>query len=182
MGTTLWAAAKAGWLVTLKCQRTREGLKSARACPLPISLHLPSLIAALGPDLEVDALQQHLRCPRCGSDRFALGITAPPGVMAGADDAKPVPRRMQPATGFNTLATTPEEWVVVVCAKCQRRGEYRKATLLAVFGPDVQLPSLLPMIAAWRGCGLASAYLAMSDQQRATGWRECRISYDVAGT
>jgi predicted nucleic-acid-binding Zn-ribbon protein len=177
--TTLWTAAKAGWLLSLKCERTREGLKSVRACPLPITLHLPSLIAALGPDLDVEALQKRLRCPRCGSDRFSLRITAPPAAAAGAADARPVARQMRPARGFDTLASTPENWIVVTCDQCKRRGEYRKETLAAVFDPNIQMPELLPHIAAWRGCGLAKKYLAMSESLRNTDRRECRIVYDV---
>lgn len=179
MGTSLWQAAKAGWLVSLKCERTREGLKSARACPLPIVLHLPTLIAAFGPDLEVEQLQGRIRCPRCGSERYTLRTAVPPQPGAGVADAEPKARQMSVAKRMDTLGSTPEPWIVVTCARCNRRGQYKRETLLAVFPADTQMPSLLAPIAAWRGCGLAKAYLAMDAHERAKVLRDCGISYDV---
>ena len=180
MATTLWQAAKAGWLVSLKCERTREGLKSAKACPMPITLHLPTLIAALGPDVQVGELQKRLRCPRCGSNRFGLRTTVPPGSGAGAADSMPKRRRMRPAgPGGDTLATT-DPWIVVRCGKCQRHGQYKRATLLQVFPADRKMPDLVIEIAAWRGCALAKGYVELSPDMRAvSGPRECGIVYDV---
>jgi len=37
--------------------------------------------------------------------------------------------------------------VRLVCSRCERRGQYRKETLLAEYGPDVTMPDLLHLIA-----------------------------------
>ncbi len=184
MGPTIGQARRAGWLLSLRCRRERAGLKSVRACPLPVVLDFNSLTAAFGPDLEVDALRTRLRCPQCGSDRYELRMHAPPGKDAGRLDAKPVPRRMQPARSrgngkFDTLATTPDPWIVFTCPRCGRRGEYKKETLLARFDPNIQLPSLLQPFAIAAGCTLAQAD---RDHPPINGGPDCKIHYDIAKT
>jgi hypothetical protein len=174
---TLGQAQLSGWLISLRCARTREGLKSARACPLPFVLHLPSLVAALGHDTRLDALQTRLRCPRCGSTRFTVSMSIPS--IGDRADEGPKPRRMRPArTGDdNTLAGTPHELIVVKCdCRGGRRGQYRKETLLAVFPGETQMQALLQHVAAWRKCPFAKPEPTQFDLARGF---ECRIHYDV---
>lgn len=178
MGPTLGQAARAGWLISLKCERQRAGMKTARPCPMPQQLHVPSLIAAFGHDLEVDELQKRLRCPQCGSDRFALRFLTPPRGDAGKVDEAPIRRQMQPARGPGpaTLANTPEPVIVFKCDRCGRRGEYKKQTLLQEFDGNTDMPDLLAKFAAAKGCSLAIANPDKFDLARA---RECKIVYDI---
>ena len=37
--------------------------------------------------------------------------------------------------------------VRVICSRCDRKGQYRKETLLALYGADVTMPDLLHLIA-----------------------------------
>jgi hypothetical protein len=46
-----------------------------------------------------------------------------------------------------TLGEFPKPMVRVICSRCDRKGQYRKETLLALHGPDVTLPDLLHLIA-----------------------------------
>lgn len=176
----LWEARDQGWLISLRCERARIGLKSARPCSkLAQLLHLPSLVAVIGPDVEVEDLAKRLRCPGCGSERFSLKIVTPPASDAGKADAVPKRRKMQPATRTNTLGTTPEEWIVFKCMRdgCARWGQHRRAELIKEFGTEIQMPSLLLPFAASRGCGLAKGDL---EGDWVKVGRACRISYDVA--
>ncbi len=52
------------------------------------------------------------------------------------------------ATGSLTLSEHPRELVQVVCDRCERKGRYRGARLIAKHGPDIRLPDLLREIAA----------------------------------
>lgn len=46
-----------------------------------------------------------------------------------------------------TLGGFPREMVRVICSRCDRKGQYRKETLIALHGADVTMPDLLPLIA-----------------------------------
>lgn len=74
----LSAAYHAGWHVTLKCERSRQGLKSIKPCRFqPFLLDLASLVAALGHDFPLNQLDRRLQCPGCGSRHFTLAWIAP---------------------------------------------------------------------------------------------------------
>ena len=51
-------------------------------------------------------------------------------------------------SGAVTLADYPGDMVVLACAKCDRRGRYRKASLVAIHGAKIGLPDLLGRVAA----------------------------------
>jgi hypothetical protein len=40
-----------------------------------------------------------------------------------------------------TLGEYPNAMVRVVCSRCDRKGQYRKETLIAQYGPDVTMPA-----------------------------------------
>jgi hypothetical protein len=142
-------------------------------------VHLGTLIAVLGPDVDIADLQKRLRCPSCGTDRIELRIVQPPSASAGANDAKRARRRMRPAEpGRETLGTCREPWIVFTCSKCNRRGELRREKLVEEFCSEVSLPSLLAIFAHSRGCGLAIPQPRQLDLARD---RECKIRYDVEG-
>ncbi len=83
----LSTAYHAGWQVTLKCERSRQGLKSVKPCRFqPFALDLASLVAALGHEFPIDQLERRLQCPGCGSRHFTLAWIAPK-----APPAEPVP-------------------------------------------------------------------------------------------
>ena len=46
-----------------------------------------------------------------------------------------------------TLGQFPKPMVRVVCSCCDRKGQYRKETLLTQYGPDVTMPDQLHLIA-----------------------------------
>jgi len=48
---------------------------------------------------------------------------------------------------FITLKEYPHQLVRLVCSRCERKGQYRKETILAEHGPDVTMPDLLHRIA-----------------------------------
>jgi predicted RNA-binding Zn-ribbon protein involved in translation (DUF1610 family) len=174
---TLWEARKAGWIVALKCDRRREGLKSVKPCAGTFRLHLSTLISTIGPDVKLEELQRRVRCPGCGTDRFALQLTRPPEPSAGAKDAEQPRRKMRQAgSGETTLGTSREPWVVFMCDKCGRRGESRRTHLIEEFGNMVSFPDLLAIFAHSRGCGLAVPHPEQHDLTRA---KECLIRYDV---
>lgn len=174
---TLWEARKAGWSIGLRCHRRREGLKSVKPCAGDLKVHLGTLIAILGPEVEVAQLQKMLRCPSCGTDRVELQMSQPPSSVAGNKDAERPRRRMLLArTGETTLGTSKQPWFVFDCAKCGRHGEYRRERLIEEFGNTVQLPTLLAVFAHARGCSLAIPGPTQLDLTRQT---ECLIRYDV---
>jgi hypothetical protein len=51
-------------------------------------------------------------------------------------------------TGSLTLSEHPGATVQIVCEKCGRQGQYRKATLIDKCGGDVAPPDLLRLVAA----------------------------------
>jgi predicted nucleic-acid-binding Zn-ribbon protein len=144
-------------------------------------VHLPTLIAAWGPEIDLADLQKRLQCPLCGSDRFSLQIVQPPSSEAGKRDEAPKRRRMRPGeAGRNTLGLSREPWIVFDCAKCGRRGEYRRERLIEEFGSAIEMPGLLEVFAHSRGCGSARPDAGPYDASRMFG-RECLIRYDVEG-
>jgi hypothetical protein len=46
-----------------------------------------------------------------------------------------------------TLAECERPMIRLICDKCGRKGQYRKATLVAKFGPDIVMPDLLHKVA-----------------------------------
>jgi hypothetical protein len=54
------------------------------------------------------------------------------------------------ARPYVTLAEHPGDMVRLACTKCERRGQYRKATLLERYGPDQNMVELRLILAA--GC------------------------------
>jgi hypothetical protein len=46
-----------------------------------------------------------------------------------------------------TLGQYPKSIVRLVCSRCNRKGQYRKETLLALHGPDVTMADLRHLIA-----------------------------------
>ena len=50
-------------------------------------------------------------------------------------------------SGALQLKDYPNAMVRLACTRCDRRGQYRLATLLAEFGPDITLPDLRGRIA-----------------------------------
>jgi hypothetical protein len=44
--------------------------------------------------------------------------------------------------GAWTIGTYPLDLVRIACAKCGRAGQYRRATLLERYGPDMAMPEL----------------------------------------
>jgi hypothetical protein len=53
-------------------------------------------------------------------------------------------------SGAVTLADYPGDVIVLACEKCERRGRYSKARLVAEHGPNIKLPDLRHRLAA--GC------------------------------
>jgi len=51
---------------------------------------------------------------------------------------------------YVTLAEYPMDMVRLACTKCERRGQYRKATLIERYGPDKNMVELRLKLAA--GC------------------------------
>jgi hypothetical protein len=51
---------------------------------------------------------------------------------------------------YVTLAGTPGDMIRLACTKCERRGQYRKATLMERYGPDQNTVDLLAWISAYR--------------------------------
>jgi hypothetical protein len=179
---TIWEARKAGWGISLRCHRQREGLKSVRPCQGELKVHLSTMIAILGPEVEVAELQRRLRCPVCGTDRVEVRVSQPPSPEAGKkDEEKPRRRMRQARSGETTLGTCRDPWVVFDCKKCGRRGEYRREHLIEEFGNTVSMPSLLEIFAKSRGCGFANPGASPYDASMMNG-RQCLILYDVEGT
>ena len=52
-----------------------------------------------------------------------------------------------PRSGSLLLCDYPKPMVRLICKLCDRKGQYRKETLLNQYGPDIALPDLLHLIA-----------------------------------
>ena len=178
--TSIWQARKAGWSVSLRCHRVREGLKSAKPCMGSSAIDLSTLISALGPEVKLADLQTRLVCPICGTNRIEIVVSQPPPADSGAKDAIAPKRRMKPSLTMEDarLGTSREPWVIFVCDQCKRRGEIKRETLVKEFGPDVYYPALLEVFAKSRGCTLANPGASPYDADRMSG-NKCKIHYDV---
>ncbi|MCR6672220.1 hypothetical protein [Devosia ginsengisoli] len=65
---TIYSRMHQGWRLFVKCDRQRQGLKSAKPCPVPpVELDLPTLVATLGHDYLVDDLWERLVAPCCAT-------------------------------------------------------------------------------------------------------------------
>lgn len=167
MPVYLETAVAEGWSLKLKCERRRAGLKSARPCPMPSVLHLPTLLSALGPGVELDRLR--FRCPQCGSEAVSISWVRPPG--AG------LKRKMKPIDRREWLLgryTGPR--IVVACKRCRRRGDYLTATLLARFGPDTVMAEVARRVAEAGGCYHARAAMMGEEEAERGG---CKAFLDV---
>ena len=46
-----------------------------------------------------------------------------------------------------TLGKYPRPIVRLICSRCDRKGQYRKETLIDLYGPDITMPDLRHLIA-----------------------------------
>jgi predicted RNA-binding Zn-ribbon protein involved in translation (DUF1610 family) len=150
-----------------------------RPCQGELKVHLSTMIALLGPEVELADLQKRLRCPNCGTDRVEVRTSQPPTETPGTKDAEKPRRRMRRSKGGeSTIGKSREPWVVFQCSKCGRRGEYRREHLIEEFGGNVTFPDLLEKFAHARGCGLALPDAGPYSAARMSGAR-CLIHYDI---
>lgn len=70
--TTIGKAMHEGWRGYIVCDRHRQGLKATKPCGVEAVLDLPTLVAALGFDFEIDALSRVMTAPCCGTRSFSL--------------------------------------------------------------------------------------------------------------
>jgi hypothetical protein len=59
--------------------------------------------------------------------------------------------------GSQTLADYPGELVQLACNRCDRRGQYRRTTLMTLFGSTASLPDVLAGLARCPKAGDPSA-------------------------
>ena len=82
---TLGEAYDAGWRLTVRCARRREGLKSARPCVLSNrTLDLGTMVWTHGRDCPLAWLDGRLRCPQCGTKQVFV-LWSQPGPAAVAE-------------------------------------------------------------------------------------------------
>jgi hypothetical protein len=67
--------------------------------------------------------------------------------MSSAHEIWRTSRPTEKMTGSLSLLDHPGDTVRVSCERCGRSGQYRKATLIERFGPDIALPDLRHEIA-----------------------------------
>lgn len=76
---TLGQAYDAGWRLTVRCARRRQGLKSVRPCVLSgKALDLGTMIWTHGRACPLGWLDGRIRCPMCGSKQVFLLWVQPP--------------------------------------------------------------------------------------------------------
>jgi len=80
MVDTLGEALDAGWRLTVRCARFREGLKAVSPCLGRQELSLSTLVWTHGRRCPVGYLQGKLRCPKCGSLHVMQMWIAPPEI------------------------------------------------------------------------------------------------------
>lgn len=130
-------------------------------CPRRGCYRLARLAARFGPEMDLERLIAMLArdCPywrndprpyepRCGA-RFSDWDT-PPKLERPASPGFRSRYEPMGSTRVLTLRDLPGPAVTVVCAPCRRRGVYLVARLLARFGPELPLPSVLSKLAT--GC------------------------------
>lgn len=69
---TIGKAMHGKWRGFIECQRHHQGLKIAKPCGVESELDLPTLVAALGYDFEINRLPAKLNAPCCGGRMFGL--------------------------------------------------------------------------------------------------------------
>jgi hypothetical protein len=76
---------------------------------------------------------------------------------------------------YVTLAEHPTDMVRLACAKCERRGQYRKATLIERYGPDANMVDLRLVLAS--GCAKIAAGKDVDGACSgcATNFTRCRV-------
>lgn len=72
MPATLGKAMHERWRGFITCERHHQGLKVAKPCGVEAELDLPTLVAALGFDFEIEQLKRVISAPCCGSRSFSL--------------------------------------------------------------------------------------------------------------
>ena len=165
-------AVRERWQLKIKCERRREGLKSARPCPMPSLVDVNSLLAVLKPSLALDELRTIIHCPRCGSEHVSLTWIVPAGPPAKSS----VPPKMQPVgPGEIDLGRYSGPFVAVSCLRCRRQGRYNTAVLRERLGPDTFMTEVAQRVAESRGCRLARADLLSSKVEA----RGCGAHLDV---
>lgn len=84
--TTLGQAYDAGWRLTVRCNRRREGLTSVRPCITPFgsyAVDLKTMLWTHGRDCPLMWLDGRLKCPHCGT-RHVFLLWSWPGNIASA--------------------------------------------------------------------------------------------------
>ena len=69
---TIGKAMHSKWRGFIECERHHQGLKRAKPCGIEVELDLPTLVAALGYDFEINRLPSKLNAPCCGGRMFGL--------------------------------------------------------------------------------------------------------------
>lgn len=176
--TTLGEALEQGWVVGIQCERHRAGLQSKRPCLGIHRMHLPSLISAFGPYLKLDELRGKLRCYKCGTENVVLHIRSPEIKNPKAEEGEAGRRQMKPNTGGWYLKQSRDPWFVIICPQCKRRGEFKRSTILAKYGPEMLVTQLHYHVAADAGCALARRGL---DKPDLTVPFPCKVHFDIEG-
>ena len=78
MVDTLGEAFDEGWRLTVRCARSREGLKAKTPCIGRREMALATMIWTHGRNCPVTWLLGRLRCPKCGSTHVMLMWVTPP--------------------------------------------------------------------------------------------------------
>jgi len=69
---TIGKAMHEKWRGFIECQRHHQGLKQAKPCGVEAELDLPTLVAVLGYNFEINRLAAKLNAPCCGGRMFGL--------------------------------------------------------------------------------------------------------------
>ena len=73
----LMDAYQGGWRLMLRCERNREGLKSAQPCPDVSEISIVTLKASFYWATPLERLRHKLHCPKCESRMFSLQWMVP---------------------------------------------------------------------------------------------------------
>jgi hypothetical protein len=81
------------------------------------------------------------------------------------------------ARSYVTLAEHPGDMVRLACTKCERRGQYRKATLIERYGGDANMVDLrLTLAAVWLAAGQGHGPVAAGQSRHDGRLRQSRGS------